>query len=375
MSDFKHSSYRLVSPLMAGALCGVAWLTLCVGCGGNAATPDITPPTVAFANIGPLIGDVSSQATAVSANGTVVVGISKSASGKSRAFRWTALEGLTDLGLMPGGTSASARAVSADGSVIVGDGDAQDASSAVFRWRASTGLVQLQALANSRLCVAGDVSGDGNTVVGTCLTAGNSAFRWTEGGAMVALGQFGGGSNQTSNATAISTDASTIVGFGHPVLTGAVLWSAVGEASVLGMPAGDTSAAASAVSRDGSVVVGDSLQASFHRRAFRWTRQTGMTPIVSSSDSLSDVIASAVSGDGRVITGWGNTPNGETALLWDEPHGMRRLDDALKTDYQTTISGWTLSRATALSDDGRTVVGFGVNPAGYVEGWVLKFPN
>lgn len=375
MSDFKQRSTRLVPPLLAAALCSLAWLTLCGGCGGNAGGSDSTPPTAAFTNIGPLPGDVSSQATAVSANGVVVVGISKSASGKSRAFRWTALEGLTDLGLLPGGTSASARAVSADGSVIVGDGDAQDASSAVFRWRASTGLVQLPALANARLCVAGDVSGDGNTVVGTCLTAGNSAFRWTEGGAMVALGQFGGGSNRTSNATAISTDASTIVGFGHPVLTGAVLWNALGEASVLGMPAGDSSAAASAVSRDGSVVVGDSLQASSQRRAFRWTRQTGITPIASTSDSLLDVFASAVSGDGLVIAGWGNTPNGETALLWDEPHGMRRLDAVLKTDYQTTISGWTLSRATALSDDGRTIVGFGVNPSGVVEGWVLKLAN
>ena len=42
-----------------------------------------------------------------------------------------------------------------------------------------------------------------------------------------------------------------------------------------------------------------------------------------------------------------------------------RLDAALKADYRTEIAGWTLSRATAISDDGRTIAG---NP-------VLSNPN
>ena len=54
---------------------------------------------------------------------------------------------------------------------------------------------------------------------------------------------------------------------------------------------------------------------------------------------------------------------------------MRRLEDMLKTDYQTTITGWTLARATAISDDGRTIAGVGVNPSGIAEGWLLKLPN
>jgi probable HAF family extracellular repeat protein len=273
------------------------------------------------------------------------------------------------------GSSSNARAVSGDGKVVIGDGSDENLLSTVFRWSAGTGLVELKSLANSSICSAGGVSGDGNTVVGTCLTPGNSAFRWTEASGMVALGQFGTGSNRTSNALAISGDASTIVGRGHPVLTGAVLWNSNGESSILGSLPGDYSAAATAVSRDGSVVVGYSIQQSSHPRPFSWTRQSGMLAIASTTDSLTDITATAVSGDGRVIVGWGTTPTGETALIWDELHGMRRLEDALKNDYETTIKGWTLSRATSVSDDGRTIVGLGVNPGGNAEAWILKLPN
>jgi uncharacterized membrane protein len=100
-----------------------------------------------------------------------------------------------------------------------------------------------------------------------------------------------------------------------------------------------------------------------------------MNAIASTSESFTDVTASAVSGDGRFMVGWGTTPTGETALIWDELHGLRRLEDVLKFDYQTTFAGWTLSRATAISDDGRTIAGVGVGPSGIAEGWLLKLPG
>lgn len=230
-----------------------------------------------FTSIGFLPGNISSQATAISADGLVVVGSSiapgggKMVPGKSQAFRWSAREGMVSLGLLPGGTSSNARAVSADGAVVVGDGDAPSISGAVFRWSASSGLELLTPLADSNICVASGVSGDGNVVVGTCRTDGNSAYRWSESTGMVSLGQFGDGSNRTSNALAISANGAAIVGMGHPTLTGAVLWSSAGDASILGWLPGDVSATATAVSRDGSVVVGYSSEPSLHLRAFRWT--------------------------------------------------------------------------------------------------------
>ena len=55
----------------------------------------------------------------VSANGSVVVGISDSASG-FEAFRWTKAGGMVGLGFLPGDVESDAFGVSADGSVIVG---------------------------------------------------------------------------------------------------------------------------------------------------------------------------------------------------------------------------------------------------------------
>jgi probable HAF family extracellular repeat protein len=358
----KHQEYIVL---------GVLFLTACGG--GGELAPSSATASVTFSRIGFVPGTIDSRPSAVSGNGLVVVGSTQSTSGKSLAFRWTQLAGISSLGLMEFGSFSNARAVSTDGSVIVGDGDTRDSSSAVFRWATSTGLMGLGAPPSAKLCVAGGVSGDGNSVVGTCLLAGNSGFHWTEQTGGVSLGQFGGGNNRASNALAISSDGGTVVGVGHPVLTGAVVWNLRGETRLLGALPGDVSAGANSVSRDGSVVAGYSIDSSSHQRAFRWTPLAGMAVLAPPADTSCDVAVSAVSGDGSSIVGWCNAADGETAMLWDEAHGMRRIIDLLKTEYKTVLADWTLSRATGISIDGRTVVGVGINPGGQTEGWVLKF--
>ena len=81
-------------------------------------------------------GDSYSIALAVSADGTTVVGRSRStASGTDpEAFRWTESTGMVGLGDFPGGVFKSgAGGVSHDGSVIVGQGHSATQSEA-FRW-------------------------------------------------------------------------------------------------------------------------------------------------------------------------------------------------------------------------------------------------
>jgi hypothetical protein len=39
------------------------------------------------------------------------------------------------------------------------------------------------------------------------------------------------------------------------------------------------------------------------------------------------------------------------------------------------LTGWQLSEATAISDDGLTIVGFGTNPLGNTEAWVATIPE
>jgi probable HAF family extracellular repeat protein len=77
--------------------------------------------------LGTLGGD-SSDAYGVSADGSVVVGQARNATGAFRAFRWTASRGMEDLNaayasLLSGGSSLdAARAISPNGRYIVGFG-------------------------------------------------------------------------------------------------------------------------------------------------------------------------------------------------------------------------------------------------------------
>ena len=46
------------------------------------------------------------------------------------------------------------------------------------------------------------------------------------------------------------------------------------------------------------------------------------------------------------------------------------LDVLVANGLAVELTGWTLSEARAISDDGFTIAGFGVNPDGKTEAWV-----
>jgi probable HAF family extracellular repeat protein len=359
----------------------VAWLmaaTIAItGCGGGGGGGSPTVDRAQFSSLGFPSGYESSEASAVSADGSVVVGTATAAIGDRQAFRWTASQGISGLGVLPGGAHTMASGVSADGSIVVGNGDTSSEPPtpvAGFRWLAERGISRIAPIPGSYLCDATGVSGDGATIVGTCLTVNNEAFRWTEATGSYGLGRFGGGSDQSSSAAAISAEGTVIVGAGHPVITGALMWQIPGTAIALGKLPGDASATALAVSRDGAVVVGMSINDAQASRAFRWTRSSGMIALETGID-MQDSLAAAVSGDGSRIVGWAMMSSRETAVIWDAEHGLRPLDAVLASEYQTRIAGWQLTRATAISDDGRTVAGVGTNAQGAIEAWIIKLPN
>src|SRR5690349_16181793 len=93
-----------------------------------------------FQWLGQLPGATDSEANAISADGTTVVGTSLTP--PTRAFRWTAATGMQDLGVVPGQLESYATAVSADGSVVVGWCQ-NPGQSRPFRWTAATGMVTL----------------------------------------------------------------------------------------------------------------------------------------------------------------------------------------------------------------------------------------
>jgi probable HAF family extracellular repeat protein len=169
-------------------------------------------------------GSFSAEPYAVSADGSVVVGIGNSASG-AEAFRWTSGTGMQGLGDLPGGTFYSvAYGVSGDGSTVIGRGLIASGSEA-FRWTSGTGMQGLGDLPGSGFnSTARGVSGDGSTIVGYGVSAsGYEAFRWTSGTGMQRLWDvlIAAGVNPADDgwttlggAYGISADGNTIVGFG-----------------------------------------------------------------------------------------------------------------------------------------------------------------
>lgn len=363
--------------LASWASVAVLWALLLglPGCGGVRTGPTDAAPSAVLQGIGTLPGDDTSEALAVSGDGRVVVGASIGLNAIRQAFRWTSAGGLQSLGLLTGGSTSTARAASYDGAVIVGQADAAGFGAVSFRWAADEGLQQLPALSGASLCIASGVSGDSRLIVGTCLLAGNAGFRWTQASGITSLGQFGGGSSRSSTATAVSADGSTIVGAGDPVLTGAMAWASSGQARLLGHLAQGPTAVATAVSRDGSIIAGYSTDALGRVRAFVWTEATGMDLLGFGQEALDNVIPAGMSGDGAVVVGWASSSAGDTAVIWNAASGWSRLEDWLQTRYRTDLAGWTLLRATGISDQGRTLVGQGRNPQGRLEGWVLNLPD
>jgi len=156
------------------------------------------------------LGGLWSSAEDVSADGTIVVGKSRTGSGQYQAFLWTLEDGMVGLGALPAASGSGASAVSADGSIVVGNIGAFG-----FRWTESEGMQPLRnPTGESRNALVYDISGDGSVVVGMTRTDSGhpEAFRWTESEGMQLLGDLPGG-NTFSRATATSADGSIVVGW------------------------------------------------------------------------------------------------------------------------------------------------------------------
>lgn len=315
--------------------------------------------------LGVLPGGNFSLASAVSANGDVVVGWSDTGAGFD-AFRWTPNTGMVSLGR----ASQFAYGVSRDGSVVVGSYLTDNLRERAFRWTEAQGLQDLGTLPGGDTSVAYSISADGQVIVGYATNAvgGSRAFRVVGSGALEDLGQLGGG---FSRAFGVSNDGSVVVG--HSVDRSGRLrafrWSAVeGMRDIGGLPSG-ISATAFAASEDGTVVVGESLWAGPGWRACRWTPSgiQNLGIIVGSLNSR----ATAVSADGSIIVGatWTRSLEWDYAFRWRELVGIENLNDVYA---QLIQDGSILKQALGISPDGRYIVGQGFNAStGRLEGFLL----
>jgi probable HAF family extracellular repeat protein len=303
-------------------------------------------------------GTAASYASAISADGKVVVGNCWAAPGSMEAqpFRWTASAGMTTVGVESGWASR-ATAVSYDGSVVVGATDSR-----LFRWSASEGVIDLGALPGSCAGEAYGVSGDGSVVVGYSESVqGYGAFIWTADQGMSEFDELSD-PTESSQACDVSSDGRSVVGW-RSTADGmqAFRWTASGGIMDL---AGDNwrMDQAYGISGDGSVVVGDA-----QGTAILWNAIDGIRPIEVNGRAFN------ISADGSAVVGEGLFGAGcYEAFVWTDSLGVRRLNDILAP---VMPHGWSLYRATdvAVNGDLVTVVGHGINPMGRDEAWVTTF--
>ena len=132
-----------------------------------------------------------------------------------------------------------------------------------------------------------------------------------------------------------------VIAIGEPIQGSSVSFQALGD-----LPGGLSFSVAWDISGDGSVVVGysNASGAQTGKRAFRWTSSVGMTALPVIPDRDLDYAATAVSSDGAMIVGnWGTRPFLSTAS------GMTLLPNP------PNLSG---IQATGISANGDTIAGF-----------------
>lgn len=231
---------------------------------------------VTVTNLGVIPGGTISVAHGVSADGTVVVGYGSDfdpdvpGSGTRQAFRWTAAQGMVGLGWLPGGAfgdSSTALAVSAGGSIVVGVSSAAGGTQA-FRWTQAQGMTGLGLPSGASDGRGTGISGDNSTIIGqNRFSNRNRAFRWTSVQGMTQLGFLAG--DDVSEAYGVNLDGSVIVGRSalgfNP--SRAFIWDAVNgmrdlkSVLVAGNPnlANWSLRTADGISSDGKTITGDAV--------------------------------------------------------------------------------------------------------------------
>jgi uncharacterized membrane protein len=281
------------------------------------------------------------------------------------------------LGDLPGGTFESgAQSVSADGSVITGYSSSYDPSFyggwQAFRWTAATGIVGIGNLpGGGEWSFGAAISADGNTIAGGSNSGPfvPEGFRWTISGGLQATGDLSGGFF-SSAAWGISGDGSLLACGGNSA-NGyeAFYWTpGTGPVAMGDLPGGSFDSQAIAVSSDGTTIAGRATSAS-GTEAFRWTLSGGMVGLGDLPGGGFESNVYGLSGNGSIAVGYGTTVLGQEATLWRADIGMVRLSEYLVAAGATNLAGWTLQQANAISTDGTTIVGFGINPLGQREAW------
>jgi len=286
--------------------------------------------------------------TSTNQDGSTIVGNSVT-SPTSEAFKWTEGEGVTLLGdLIDGSVYSTATAVNADGTIVVGAHSLTDKENAqAYWWSADTGKISVGKLEGDSYSTAYDVSGDGLVVVGVSGEFNGieadprwvNAFRWSKADGIVNLGNF----EDYQNITAASTnkDGSIVVGATYTLdeskyETGGYAAALTGEAYMW--------------SHNGKIGLGHIRESDIYSSATRITPDAAVIIGISSEALECDQPITSVDPEDVCFIS-------HEAFRWTEAKGMQSIGEWLLESGYEIPSNTTLQTPTGVSDDGTVVIG------------------
>ncbi len=283
------------------------------------------------------------------AGGYAIAGKSRTPAQQKHACLWLENLGQMDLGTL-GGEESEAYGVSADGSVVVGASQyAPGSPNHAFRWTAATGMTDLGTLGHDP-SVANAISPDGFIVVGWSKAANGvdvHGFYWHQG-MFIDAGTPGAG-------VSVLTDvAASGVSVGGESGVPTRFTPAVGMTPLAGFPW--AVGMATSISDDGNWVAGNMGDCTTcTTRAFRHDMAIGgwLDLGAEINQGSANSRARDVNANGDVVgtaQGMASGGNPNHAFLWTEAQGAMDLNDRLQVG-----TGWELTDATAITDDGLIV--------------------
>ncbi len=313
-----------------------------------------------FSGLGMQPGSTQSRATAISDDGTTVVGWEFGGINVGWRHRLGSSTDYFD-------PQTRATGVSADGSVVVGYPTNVSSTPPAFRWTAAGGIQFVPEVRHS-LDPDPAISANGTYMVGRGENGG--VVRWSE-----TTGPFQLPNPPTGSFTFATTLYGLATNFDGAVVVGGAgvlppfpgmsyvtpyRWSAATGTQLLTLPDGThPPGSAFGVSADGNIVLtaGDQVG--------RWQASTGIV-IINGLTVNGGLALPALSADGNTIV--------SIDKLWTTSHGVRTLTDVL-TDAGCDFSGWSNLIATDVSGNGLALCGYGQNPQGHTEAWYATVPS
>lgn len=336
--------------------------------------------------------DPWSECTGISDDGLIVSGHSRAISDsyENQGFFWMESTGMIPIGnppLIQGSPSGRASDISGDGLVMTGKTKFNVIGYAGFTWHQSSGFLPLKPMIDGYAAESYATNGDGSVSVGQSRFGGYVGMYSYEEGTVWLPGQADGQgvglfpSGPQSTALGVSRDGTVVVGEAlRPTDEGqtAFRWDQTdGFVSLGDLPGGYHFSRANAANEDGSIIVGYGT-ASFstagfnvdHRACYWDSHGVHELPNFAGSSGVTE--ATDISPDGRFIVGWARHQAQNVPVIWDDVHGIRNLYEIMASE-SVDVSTWDQGRATAVSADGKTIVGQSLHGS-TTEAWVCRLP-